>query len=193
MLNLSIWASGNGSNAENIINYFENNQDIQIKHILCNNASAGVIERAKRLGVPCHVFSRKEFSESEKIFNILLSDDIHFIILSGFLQMVPSVIVATYRNKILNIHPALLPKFGGKGMYGMNVHKAVIAASEIESGITIHIVNNEYDKGRIIMQAGFTIEPCDTPETIAEKVHALEYKHFPKVINDFVLFHQYNT
>ncbi|MBN2613802.1 MAG: phosphoribosylglycinamide formyltransferase [Bacteroidales bacterium] len=185
-VNLAVFASGSGSNAENIIRYFSNHSSIRIKKVLTNNPNAYVIDRAKNLNVPVRVFNRHEFYETGLIINDLKSDQIQWIILAGFLWLVPASITEAFPGRIVNIHPALLPKYGGKGMYGEKVHQAVKSAGEKESGITIHYVNNEYDKGNIIFQARCPVDPSDTPETIAEKVHGLEYKHYPEVIENLI-------
>ena len=184
MKKIAIFASGSGSNAENIINYFKNDTENVVKIVFCNKPDAYVLERAKRLSVPTFVFGREEFSHSDLVLNELKRLDIDLIVLAGFLWKVPDAIIDAYPDRVINIHPALLPSYGGKGMYGMKVHEAVIAAGEKESGITIHHVDNHYDEGTTIFQAKCDIVPGDTPETLATKVHALEYEHFPRVIKD---------
>ncbi len=179
--NVAILASGSGSNAENIIQYFAGNDDIDFRLIVSNKFDAYVHERAKKLGIPSYTFSRMDF-EDGKVLELLKEEQIDFIILAGFLLKVPENLLRAYPDKIVNIHPALLPKFGGKGMYGSHVHEAVVAAKEKESGITIHYVNENYDEGQIIFQAKCEVLPTDTPDDVAEKVHALEYEFFPKVI-----------
>ena len=186
MKKIAIFASGSGSNAENIINYFKNDTENVVKIVFCNKPDAYVLERAKRLNVPTFVFGREEFFHSDLVLNELKRLDIDLIVLAGFLWKVPDAIIDAYQNRVINIHPALLPSYGGKGMYGMKVHEAVIAAGEKESGITIHHVNNHYDEGATIFQAKCEIDPGDTPETLATKVHALEYEHFPRVIKEFL-------
>jgi phosphoribosylglycinamide formyltransferase-1 len=185
--NIAIFASGSGSNVENIILFFKNSTKIKVKMIFCNVPNAYVVTRASNLDVACTVFSRDDFYYSPKIINQLLDEKIDWIILAGFLWLVPENIIELYGNRIINIHPALLPKYGGKGMYGNNVHRAVIADGEKESGITIHYVNNKYDDGNIIFQAKCAINDTDTPETLAKKVHALEYEHFPKIIDSVIM------
>ncbi len=182
MLNIAIFASGSGSNAENIALYFKDNKNVSIKLIMSNKKDAFVLERAKRLGIPAYSFTRKEMDETDKIQVILEKNAIDFIVLAGFLLKVPHYLVAAYPNRIINIHPALLPKYGGKGMYGHHVHEAVVEAKEKESGITIHYVNEHYDEGNIIFQAKCPVLPTDTPNEVAEKVHELEYEYFPKTI-----------
>lgn len=179
---IAIFASGSGSNAENIYNFFTANNAIEIATILTNNPSAKVIERANRLGIEHKVFDRPTFFETSTVVDYLIAKKIDLVVLAGFLWMIPENLIKTYPNKIVNIHPALLPKFGGKGMYGDNVHKAVIAQKEQESGITIHFVNEKYDEGEIIFQAKCSVKPSDNYEDVANKIHALEYEHFPKVI-----------
>ena len=185
MTRLAIFASGSGSNAENLIRFFANSSHISITRIFCNNANAGVIQRAEKLGVPVTVFSRDDFYNSQHIINQLIDDKTDIIILAGFLWLIPQNLIAQFPNRIINIHPALLPNYGGKGMYGARVHEAVIANGETQSGITIHLVDEIYDNGKILFQASCEITPNDTPETLAHKVHALEYEHFPKVVAGF--------
>ena len=175
MKKLILLASGNGSNAERIVTYFKENALAEVSFILTNNPKAGVIGRAERLGVPCMIFDRKDFYESTYILELLEREQPDLIVLAGFLWKCPE-------NKIVNIHPSLLPKYGGKGMYGMYVHEAVIAAQEKESGITIHYVNEHYDEGAIIFQERVPISPEDTPESLAQKIHEVEYRTFPLII-----------
>ncbi|WP_408029142.1 phosphoribosylglycinamide formyltransferase [Tenacibaculum xiamenense] len=186
MKRIVIFASGSGSNAENIINYFKNSNDISVTHVLSNNKNAKVFDRCERLNIEASLFDKESFTKEETVLNFLLVEA-DFIILAGFLWRIPAAIVDAFPNKIINIHPALLPKYGGKGMYGMNVHKAVKENNEKETGITIHYVNENYDEGAIIFQAKTEITPEDTPESIASKVHTLEYEHFPKVIENVIL------
>lgn len=182
MIKIAIFASGSGSNAENIINFIKNNDKICVKSIFCNVKNAYVLERAKKYNINTHIFNREEFKNPDGVLKILQQEQIDFIVLAGFLWLVPLHIIEAYPNKIVNIHPALLPNYGGKGMYGDNVHKAVIAAREKESGITIHYVNSNYDEGNIIFQAKCPIAETDNHEDLANKVHKLEYEHFPRVI-----------
>jgi len=184
--NIAIFASGSGSNAENIVKYFENSGLGRVKVIMCNVVDAYVLVRAKNLGVPTMVFSRDDFYNSSKIIDKLQDENIDFIVLAGFLWLVPQNIINLYQDKIINIHPALLPNYGGKGMYGSNVHKAVIADGNKESGITIHYVTEKYDDGNIIFQAKCAIESGDTLETLAQKIHDLEHNHFPAVIESLL-------
>jgi phosphoribosylglycinamide formyltransferase-1 len=186
-VNIAIFASGNGSNAENILKHFEGKGDLaKIRVVMCNNAKAYVLERAAKYGVPTVVFSKKEMEESEKVEETLEGYGIDFIVLSGFMLKIPEKMVRKYPNRIVNIHPALLPKYGGKGMYGDHVHEAVLAAGEKESGITIHYANEQYDSGDILFQATCPVEKGDTVETLAQRVHQLEYAHFPSVIEETV-------
>ncbi|PLW93284.1 MAG: phosphoribosylglycinamide formyltransferase [Marinilabiliales bacterium] len=187
MHKLSIWASGSGSNAENIYNYFKNSKEISIDHILCNKKDAGVFERAKKLGVDAKYFSSAEFRNSTSVLDFLKEREINYIILAGFLLKVSEEIIFHYPARIINIHPALLPDYGGKGMYGLHVHEAVIVAGEKHSGITIHLVDEEYDHGTTIFQSICEIEKGETPKSLAEKVHQLEYKHYPEVIQNYIL------
>ena len=184
MTHLAIYASGSGTNAENIIRYFKNHLEISVKIVLCNNPDAFVIERAKRLEMPCIVFPKGRL---EGTMSILSEYEIDYIILAGFLLKLPKKMIEAYRGRIINIHPALIPsKYGGKGMYGMHVHRAVANNKEKETGISIHYVNKEYDKGDLILQAKCKLTPKDTPETIAEKVHQLEYAYFPSTIEQLL-------
>ncbi len=184
MKNIAIFASGSGSNAEEIMNFFESNPKYgKVTTIICNKPEAYVLQRATNHSVPSKIFSAKDFREnSASILSFLEESGIDFIVLAGFMLLMPSDIVAAYSDRIVNIHPALLPKYGGKGMYGDNVHRAVIEAGERESGITIHFVNEHYDEGAIIFQASCEVTPEDSAESLAQKIHALEHKHFPTVI-----------
>ena len=184
MKNLAIFASGSGSNAENIIRYFAEKPGFRVKKVYCNVPDAYVLERAKKYNVPTQVFNRAEFRNPDIILRQLQEEGTDFIILAGFLWLVPPCITNAYPNRIVNIHPALLPAYGGKGMYGHHVHEAVLAAGEKESGITIHYVNEHYDSGDIIFQATCPVLPDDTPDTLAARVHELEYAHFPRVIEE---------
>jgi len=181
-INIALFASGSGSNAENIVHYFSHNPDFIFPLIISNKLDAFVHTRAKNLEIPSFTFSREDFSQGDKILELLKLYNIDSIVLAGFLLKIPQTLILAYPQKIINIHPALLPKHGGKGMYGMRVHEAVAENHDIESGITIHYVNSNYDEGNIIFQATCPVLPTDTPEMIADKVHKLEYEHFPKVI-----------
>ena len=182
MKELAIFASGSGTNAENIIKYFNSSNEINIALVLTNNPTAGIIDKCKELGVKCRIFSKTVFRESDDIYNVLIDAKIDYIILAGFLWFVPQSITNRWAGHIINIHPALLPKYGGKGMHGMNVHRAIVEAGESETGITIHHVDDVYDNGGIIFQTKVEVEPNDTPDIVAAKVQVLEQAHFPKVI-----------
>ncbi len=186
MCNIAIFASGNGTNAENIISFFLKHEKINIKLILSDNTNAFVLKRAKKHNIPSIVFSKKELKEKKLIINLLNKYNINFIVLAGFLQMVPEYLIRQYARKIINIHPALLPKYGGKGMYGINVYKAILENNEKETGISIHYVNEKYDEGEIIFQTKCPVTANDTPETLAEKVYELEHKYFPRVIESLL-------
>lgn len=185
--NIAIFASGSGSNAENIFRYFQENDAVSIKLIVANKSDAYVLERARNLGIPSMVFLKDEWRTGENIIAVLKEYEIDFIVLAGFLLRIPEALLHTYPNKIINIHPALLPKYGGRGMYGDRVHQAVVAAGDTESGITIHYINEEYDEGEMIAQFKCPVTPQDTYETVAAKVHALEYEYFPKVIEKLLM------
>jgi phosphoribosylglycinamide formyltransferase 1 len=184
---IAIFASGSGSNAEKIIEYFADNRVIDVSLILSNNPKAYVIERARSKNVPSSIFSRPDFYNSEVVLTQLKDYEIDWIVLAGFLWLIPESLIAQYPERIINIHPALLPKYGGKGMYGHHVHQAVFDNFEKETGITIHLVNKEYDKGRILFQKKTTLEVNDTPDRIAQKIHLLEHNHFPQVIEDTII------
>lgn len=186
MKRIVIFASGSGSNAENIIKYFNSTKTAIVTHVLSNNQHAKVFDRCEKLNIDASLFDRESFSKDDTVLNFLLAEA-DIIVLAGFLWRIPSKIVDAFPNKIINIHPALLPKYGGKGMYGMNVHNAVKENNETETGITIHYVNENYDEGAIIFQAKTPISSEDTPKTIAQKVHELEYEHFPKIIEEVIL------
>lgn len=177
-----VFASGSGSNAEQIIQHFANQPNIRVAKIYVNKPDAFVIERAKRHQIETKVFDRSYFLSHQGLISELSLENPDLIVLAGFLWKIPEMIVKAYPNKIINIHPALLPKFGGKGMFGMHVHRAVIATGESESGITIHYVNENYDEGAIIMQAKFSVAPSETPESLAQKIHKLEHQHYPVAI-----------
>ena len=180
--NIAIFASGNGTNAENIIRYFREKSSACVALVLTNRQNAFVLERSRGLEVPCFYFPKSDWENGEAILSVLREHDIDFVVLAGFLARVPDLILHAYPNKMINIHPSLLPKFGGKGMYGDRVHEAVIAAGEEESGITIHYTNEHYDEGAIICQVKCPVLPEDTPDDLAHRIHALEYDTYPKVI-----------
>ena len=182
-----IFASGSGRNAENIIRYFQSSEDVDVGYVLTNNPQAGVILKTKNLGVPVKIFSRKEFYETDSILKFLQQENPSLIVLAGFLWIVPEKIIRAFPKKIINIHPALLPKFGGKGMFGVNVQKKVLESGDKESGITIHYVNETYDAGDILFQTKCHIDSDETPESLTKKIHALENKYFPLVIESLLL------
>lgn len=184
---LAIFASGSGTNAEEIIRYFKKHDKISVSLILSNNKDAYVLKRALKHKIPQYVFNRETFYKDKRVDEVLRLNSIDFIVLAGFMWLIPERFVKSYPNKIVNIHPALLPKYGGKGMYGHHVHEAVVKNKEKESGITIHWVNEEYDDGAIIHQATCAISPSDSPDDVANKVHQLEYEHYPKIIEKVVL------
>ena len=186
MRRIVVFASGSGTNAENIIKFFNHTKTAKVTIVLCNNENAKVFNRCKNLKTKCLHFKRSDFYTSDIVLN-KLKKEADYIILAGFLWKIPTSIINAYPNKIINIHPALLPKYGGKGMYGMNVHRAVKENKEAETGITIHYVNANYDEGAIIFQAKTVLNDADSPETIAEKIHILEQKHFPRVIEEVIL------
>ena len=187
MKNIAIFASGSGTNAENIIRHFSSSETARVALLLANTPKAYALTRADNLGVPTVVFDRETFRDPERMLPILDKYDIDYIVLAGFLWLVPTYLTDRFAGRIVNIHPALLPKYGGKGMYGDNVHKAVVAAGEKESGITIHKVNEQYDSGDIIAQFRVALTDNDTPETCAAKIHELEQRHFPEVIEQEIL------
>lgn len=191
MKNLVIFASGNGSNAQNIIEYFNSTSSeessAKVVRVICNRTNAYVLERAAKLGVPTSVITKEDLSEGPQgILEILEKDSTDLIILAGYLLKIPDELIAGYRGRIINIHPSLLPAYGGKGMYGNRVHEAVIAAKERVSGITIHLVDENYDSGKILFQAECPLLENDTPETLAERIHELEYTHFPHIIEEYI-------
>lgn len=181
-MNVAVFASGNGTNAQRIIEYFSDNPQIKIALVLSNKQDAFVLQRAQRLNVPTFCFTSAELKNTSIVQDKFKEYKIDFIVLAGFMIMVPDSLIKLFPNKIVNIHPALLPKYGGKGMYGDHVHKAVIELKEKESGISIHYVNENYDEGAIIFQAKCEITPTDTPETLAVRIHELEHKYYPEII-----------
>lgn len=186
MKRIVIFASGSGTNAENLINFFSYNDRASVVLVLSNNPQAKVLERAKRLNVSSFTFNKVAFTETEDVLNILKSSNPDLIVLAGFLWKFPEKILIEFPNKVINIHPALLPKYGGKGMYGMHVHEAVVKNKEAETGITIHYVNEHYDEGAIIFQAKCKLNPKDSPEDVANKIHELEMEHFPRVVEELL-------
>ncbi|MBK6265927.1 phosphoribosylglycinamide formyltransferase [Marivirga sp. S37H4] len=183
---IALLASGSGTNAEKIIHYFKDSEISEVACVISNRQKAGVLERAQKAGVNHQVFSMQEFEATTPVLNYLQKQGVDIIVLAGFLLKLSPEIITAYPDKIINIHPALLPKYGGKGMYGHFVHEAVIKNRDQESGITIHLVNDEYDKGDIIFQTACPINPEMTPEQLAAKVQVLEHQHFPKVIEQFI-------
>jgi len=181
MKKILLFASGTGTNVENIIRYFENHTDIAVAGVFCNNPEAGVLTIAQQHHIPSFVFNRSDLNEGV-VLSKLHEVQPDLIVLAGFLWKMPEAIVHEYPNRIINIHPALLPKYGGKGMYGMKVHQTILDNQEPVTGITIHYVNEHYDEGEYILQHQVGIEECQTPEAIAAKVHRLEHEHYPKVI-----------
>ncbi|MDP3666012.1 MAG: phosphoribosylglycinamide formyltransferase [Sediminibacterium sp.] len=183
---IAVFASGAGSNAEKIILYFKNHPSIKVKLVVCNKPGAGVIRIAQNQGIPVLLIERDPFFRGDSYLPYLKEQGINFIVLAGFLWKIPDALVAAYPKKILNIHPALLPDYGGKGMYGIRVHEAVIAAGVKESGISIHLVDEHFDEGEIIFQAKCTIGENETPQSLAEKVHKLEHRHYPEVVEKWI-------
>lgn len=186
MTRIAIFVSGSGTNCENIIRYFRNNDSIETALVVSNRKDAGALERAQRLGVAQKVVSRQEFADEDYVLGLMREYGIDLIVLAGFLLMAPDYLIREYRGRIINLHPALLPKFGGRGMYGHHVHEAVKQAGERETGMTVHHVTSVCDGGEIIAQHRCSIEPTDTPEDIARKEHELEMKYFPLVIEQFI-------
>lgn len=186
MINIAIMASGSGSNAEEIIKFFKGHLSIKVRLVLTNKQQAGVISRAKSFGVETIVFSKEEM-ESAAFLLHFQKRKISVIVLAGFLLKIPLFLIKAYPDGIINIHPSLLPKYGGKGMYGMRVHEEVVKNREFESGITIHMVNDQYDEGEKLFQAKISVDTRDTAEKLAEKIHKLEHQHYPSVIEKFAL------
>lgn len=182
MKNIVLFASGSGTNAANICSFFSEHSEINVSALFCNKADAFVIHRMKEYNVPCIVFNKGQFNDSDYFLSIIEKYSPDLIILAGFLWLIPSYLIQRYPNKIINIHPSLLPKFGGKGMHGMHVHEAVYEAKEKQTGITIHFVNEAYDEGAIIYQAKTELSSFDTPDIIAQKIHVLEMENFPRII-----------
>lgn len=185
MKRILLFASGSGTNVENIIRYFQQKETAKVVAVFCNNPNAKVIERANNLEVETFVFSKNDLS-SEIVLNNVNEFRPDLIVLAGFLLKFPQNIIAAYPNKIINIHPALLPKYGGKGMYGMNVHRAVLENNESETGITIHYIDEHYDEGDIIFQKNISVTDCNSPEEIAAKIGKLEHEHFPQIIENLL-------
>jgi phosphoribosylglycinamide formyltransferase-1 len=187
MIKLAFLASGNGTNAQRISEYFAKSDSVRVDCIIYNVKDAYVAERARQLGVPAYYFGREDFYRNGRVLTFLKEHDIDWVILAGFLWLVPEDIIEAFPQHIINIHPALLPSYGGKGMYGGHVHEAVVANHEKESGITIHIIDNQYDRGQTLFQAKCLVTEEDTPDTLAAKIHKLEQQYFPVVIEKTVL------
>lgn len=186
MHRIAIFASGEGTNARNFVEYFKHSKDIRIALIVSNKREAGVVQMAKDAGIEVLIVDKESFYTSDKVVDEL-RQKADFIVLAGFLWMIPDNICMAFAGKMVNIHPALLPNYGGKGMYGANVHEAVIANKEKESGITIHYVNDRYDEGKVIFQAKCKVEASDTPQSLAQKIHELEYKFYPSIVEKLLL------
>ncbi|HXH18745.1 MAG TPA: phosphoribosylglycinamide formyltransferase [Chitinophagales bacterium] len=187
MIHLAIFASGKGTNAEAIINYFRNSRDVAVGLVVSSHPDAGVIEVAKKNRIPVAVVTKENLYDSQELLEVLSRHEISFIVLAGFLWYVPAYVLENYPNRIINIHPALLPRHGGKGMYGRKVHEAVLNAKETETGITVHYVNERYDEGEIIFQKKCSVEPDDDATTLEAKVQRLEHEYYPKVIEKILL------
>ena len=186
MTNVAIFVSGSGTNCENIIRYFKDSEQVKIRLVVSNKADAYALVRAQTQGVPTAVITKQDFNDREKMTSLLEEYDIQFIVLAGFLLIVPNFLIEAYDRRMINIHPALLPKYGGKGMYGHHVHEAVKAAGETETGMTVHYVSNVCDGGEIIAQFRTPLSPDDTLDDIAHKEHLLEMEHFPRVIEQII-------
>ena len=185
MKRLSIFVSGNGTNLQRIAEYFADNKEVKIANVVCNNPEAYAIERAKKLGIPLRMITREEF-KSEAFVKEMQDLRVDLIVLAGFLWKIPEALVKAFPKKMVNIHPALLPKYGGKGFYGEHVHEAVVAAKEAQSGITVHYVNELYDSGEIILQARVSLDENETPDSLAAKIHTLEQAYFPIAIEQVI-------
>ncbi len=185
MKQIAVFASGDGTNTQHLIDYFREST-VNIALIVCNNPKANVIKRAEKNGIPCLLIDKTSFQSEDILLNKISALKIDLIVCAGFLWKIPDYILHAFPNKIINIHPALLPKFGGKGMYGLHVHRAVIEAGEKESGITIHFLNEHYDEGKIILQKKCKVEFNDTAESLAEKIHQMEYEWYPKTIENVI-------
>ena len=184
---VAVFASGNGSNAENLFHYFSENGSIEVKLLVCNKSDAPVVLKATNFNIPVVIFSNEQIEQGGALLAELRKQEIEWIVLAGFLRKVPELVIQHFSNHIINIHPSLLPKFGGKGMYGMHVHRAVSEAGEKVSGITIHLVNEEFDKGKILAQFQVELDAHEAPESIASKIHALEQEHFPNIVEQTIL------
>ncbi|MCS6824351.1 MAG: phosphoribosylglycinamide formyltransferase [Cytophagaceae bacterium] len=187
LVNIAIFCSGSGSNAEKIMEHFARHAAIRVAVLMANKPDCYALQRARNRGVPTHVFTKEDFYQNGSVLDVLREYNVEWIILAGFLWLVPEYLIYNYPDRIVNIHPSLLPKYGGKGMYGMKVHEAVVAAGESKTGITIHYADLAYDEGKIIFQAECDITKTDTPETVALKVQALEHMHYPRVIEELIM------
>lgn len=185
-MNLAIFVSGSGTNCENIIKYFQDSDKVHVTVVISNRADAYALVRAERLGVPTEIVPKKQLNDEAFLMPLLRKYNVEFVVLAGFLLLAPDFLINAFPRRIINLHPALLPKFGGKGMYGHHVHEAVKAAGETETGMTVHYVNNVCDGGEIIAQFSTPILPEDTPDDIAAKEHILEQEHFPQVIEEIL-------
>ena len=183
---IAIFASGSGSNAQKLMEYFKKHQEAEVVIVLTNNPEAYVIQRADNFEIPTHIFDKHEFIETNDIVNLLKNLQINLIVLAGFLWLIPNNLLEEFPNQIINIHPALLPKFGGKGMYGDRIHRTILEAGEVENGITIHFVNEKFDEGEIIYQSRFKISKNDTLETIKFKGQQLEHLHYPRIVENLI-------
>ncbi len=186
MTNVAIFVSGSGTNCENIIRYFKDSEEVKISLVLSNKADAYALVRAKNLNVPTAIMNKNDFNDREKMMTLMKEYEIEFIVLAGFLLIVPDFLIEAYNRRMINIHPALLPKYGGKGMWGHHVHEAIKAAGETETGMTVHWVSDVCDGGEIIAQFSTPLSPDDTPDDIAHKEHLLEMEHFPRVIEEII-------
>jgi phosphoribosylglycinamide formyltransferase 1 len=183
---IAIFASGSGSNAQRIMEHFKRNKEMEVALVLCNKPDAYVLQRADNFEVPTHVFNKEELYHTNSIDNLMKNLEIDLIVLAGFMWLIPERIIQAYSKRIVNIHPALLPKFGGEGMYGKKVHEAVLQSGDTETGISIHYVNEQFDEGEIIYQSRCLIDTNDDAEKLAYKVHQLEHQHYPKIIEDLL-------
>jgi phosphoribosylglycinamide formyltransferase-1 len=183
---IAIFASGSGTNAEKIMSHFQRHEEGEVALVLSNKPDAYVLERAGKFNIPTHVFNREVFYNSSEILDLLKDKGIFLVVLAGFLWLVPAELIRAFPNRMINIHPALLPAYGGKGMYGRHVHEAVLKNREKESGISIHFVNEIYDDGKIIRQEKCEVRPDDTPESLAQRIHVLEHRYYPLVIEELL-------
>ena len=186
MKTIAIFASGNGSNAEAIVKHFNGNNNVQVKCVLTNKQNAGVHQRMHSLGIPTYNFNKEVWAKPHEILSLLHNLNIDFIVLAGFLAKIESSVISAFQGRIINIHPSLLPKYGGKGMWGHHIHEAVIAAGETQSGITIHYIDDKIDAGEVIFQAACDVMPDDTPDTLAERIHRLEHLYYPQIIEQLL-------